>query len=349
MNRFIDEDTEGPKSEAVRAPETVVSVGRAFHQCDTVRLIADTGSDWSPEVVSRLGIEVLPFSYVTPEGVRTEDLWQTQTPQEFYDVLRKNPDLHYSTSAITPGRYEQVFRRYAEEGVPTIYVGMTQGLSSAILNAQAAADIVRQDYPDFELYVLDDKCPSVCGELLCIEMMQQASRGLSAREVYEWALEARFFVHGYFMLDNLRTLAAGGRIPPAAATVGSKLDIKPELSFDTGGALTFKGMCRGRRKALRAILAEFVENYSHDTSLPLAIVTADADRDADWLEREVRRQDGCGEVLIIRSQILPILGSHVGPGMVGLAFWGGDRREKLSFTDKLARRVRRDAKESDDE
>ena len=157
---------------------------------------------------------------------------------------------------------------------------------------------------------------------------------------------ARYFIHGYFTLESFQALAAGGRIPPAAATVGSKLDVKPELSFDTNGALTLKGMCRGRRKALRAIVGDFQENYAHDTSLPLALMCADADKDADWLEREVRKVEGCEDLTIIRSQISPILGSHVGPGMVALAFWGTDRREKLSLTDRLARKVRKGQKEN---
>ena len=99
-------------------------------------------------------------------------------------------------------------------------------------------------------------------------------------------------------------------------------------------------MCRGRKKALRAIIQDFNENYTHETSLPLAIVSSDAEKDADWLEREVRKQEGCRDLTIIRSQVSPILGSHVGPGMVALIFWGKDRRETLSFTDKLARKVR---------
>jgi fatty acid-binding protein DegV len=99
-------------------------------------------------------------------------------------------------------------------------------------------------------------------------------------------------------------------------------------------------MCRGRKKALRAIMQDFKENYGHDPSLPLAIVSSDAEKDASWLEKEVRKQEGCSEVTIIHSQVSPILGSHTGPGMVALIFWGNDRREKLSFTDKLARKVR---------
>ena len=326
--------------DASHAPEDVVSVGRAFHQKRTCRIMVDSGSDIAPEVLRRLGVDFIPFTYVTPDGEREDDLWQSTNSHDFYEVLRKNPDLHYSTCAVTPGRYLEIFEQAAADGLPTIYLSLSGGLSSSIHNAEQAAEMVRSSHPDFELYVVDTCCDSAAGELLAIEVARQATRGLNARELYEWACEARYFIHGYFTLDGFSALAAGGRIPPAAATVGGKLDIKPELSYDTNGALCLRGMCRGRKKALRAVMEDFKENYAHDVSLPLAIVSSDAEKDADWLEKEIRKQEGCGSVTIIRSQVSPILGSHVGPGMVALIFWGGDRREQLSFTDKLARKVR---------
>lgn len=342
MSKHSDEESQELEMNEMRAPEDVVRVGRAFHQRRTCRLLVDSSADWAPEVAHRLGVELIPFTYVTPAGEREDDLWQSQTPHEFYEELRKHPDLHYTTCAITPGRYAEIFEHAAEDGLPTIYLGLTAGLSSSIDNARQAAEMVRASHPEFELYVLDCRCDSAAAELLAIEVMRQASHGLTVREVYEWAREARYFIHGYFTLESFSALAAGGRIPPAAATVGSKLDIKPELSYDTNGALMLKGMCRGRKKALRAIIQDFRDNYGNDRSLPLAIVSSDAEKDADWLEREVRKQEGCAEVTIIRSQVSPILGSHVGPGMVALVFWGCDRREMLSFTDKLARMVRGD-------
>ncbi len=322
------------------APKMAESI-EAFHQRSSCRVIVDSSADFAPAVLRRLGIELIPIAYVTPEGERYDDLWESQTPHEFYEVLRNEPSLHYTTSAITPGRYFEVFERAAKAGVPTIYIGLSAGLSSSIYNAEQAAQMVREQYPEFELYVLDPCCDSASVELLAIECMSQATAGLTAREVYEWACDARYYVHGYFMLDGFDSLAAGGRIPPAAAQIGGKLDIKPELSYDTNGALVMQGMCRGRRKALRAMLQDFRDNYSHDTSLPIAIVSSDGERDADWLEAQVRREKGCEAVSIIRSSISPILGSHVGPGMVGLTFWGGDRREKLSLTDRIARKVLR--------
>ena len=311
-----------------------------FRQRSNVHIIVDSTGDYAPEVARQLGVEVIPFTYVTPEGEVEDDLWQSRDAHEFYDHMRRHPDEHFTTCAVTPGRYFEYFERAAKAGVPTIYICLAGGLSSTIYNAEQAAEMVREKYPDFELYVVDSCCDSAASQLLAMEVVRQSTMGLTARELYELACHARYFIHGYFTLDGFDALASGGRIPAAAAHIGGKLDIKPELSYDTNGALTLRGMCRGRKKALKAIIQDFRDNYCHDTTLPLAIVSSDAEKDASWLEKEVRKEKGCADVTIVRSQVSPILGSHVGPGMVALVFWGTDRREKLSLTDRIARKVK---------
>lgn len=342
-DEYVSVEASASADTPLTSPNTDEEIERAagqFHQRRSCRVIVDSSSDFAPAVLKRLGLEYIPISYVTPEGERLDDLWESQTPHEFYEAFRQNPNLRYTTTAITPGRYLEVFERAAQEGTPVLYLALSAGLSSTIFNAEQAAEMVREKYPDFELYVLDPCCDSASVELLALECMRQAGLGLSAKEVYEWACHARYFVHGYFILDGFDALAAGGRIPPAAAQVGTKLDIKPELTYETNGSLSLCGLHRGRRKALRAILQSFRENYCNDTSLPLAIVSSDAEKDADWLETQVRKEKGLAGVTIIRSSISPILGTHVGPGMVGFTFWGGDRREKMSLTDRIARKVR---------
>ena len=60
----------------------------------------------------------------------------------------------------------------------------------------------------------------------------------------------------------------------------------------------------------------------------------------DWLEAAIRKEEGCADVTIIRSSVGPTIGSHVGPGMVACAFWGKNRADKASLSDRIARRVR---------
>ena len=224
---------------------------------------------------------------------------------------------------------------------PTVYLCFTSALSASYDFACQAAEQVRASYPNFELYVVDNALPCACGELLALEAVRQRSAGLSAEELVAWANEAKTCVHGYFTLDSLDSLAAGGRIPPAAAQLSSKLDVKANLSFDLAGSLSLTGVSRGRKKALKSLVKSFKENYLPDQGLPITIVSSDAEKDADWLEAAVRREGGAGDATIIRGSVGPTIGAHVGPGMVAVIFWGTrPRREDFAHRPHSQARAR---------
>lgn len=303
------------------------------------RIVVDTCADFSPEIAATLDVDILGFPYILDGVEHTDDIWSSITPKEFYDQLRTG--VQAQTSAVSLGRYLEFFTQCAEEGTPTVYLGFTRGLSSSIESARSAAEEVRREHPGFELYVIDNACPCSCAELLAMEAVRQRAAGLTAKQLAEWADEAKYCVHGYFMVDSLDRLARGGRIPPAAATLSAKLDIKPEMSFDLAGSLTLLGVNRGRKKALKSLLKSFKDNFVPDSNSPIVIATADADKDGDWLEAAVRKEDGCADITVIRGAVGPTIGCHVGPGMVAICFWGRDRREKISLSDKIASRIRK--------
>ncbi len=305
------------------------------HAC---RIVMDTCADFTPEVAAALDIDILGFPYILDGEEHLDDIWSSMTPHEFYEQLRSGAKA--STSAVSPGRYAEFFTKCAEEGTPTVYFCFTSALSSSYNSACQAAEQVRAAHPGFELYVVDNAVPCSCGMLLAIEAVRQRAAGMTAAQLVTWATEAMSYIHGYFTLDSLDALAAGGRIPPAAAQLSSKLDIKPSLSFDLAGSLSLTGVCRGRKKALKALVKAFSENWVPDPSTPIAIASSDAEKDADWVEAAVRKEPGCADLTILRASVGPVLGSHVGLGMVGITFWGKDRSESISLSDRIARRVR---------
>ena len=311
---------------------------RAFRASrNHIHIIVDSCGDFDPDVAEALGVEVIGFPYVVDGQEHIDDLFQEVSAHEFYDAMRHG--AHPTTSAVTPGRYYEIFKAAAEKGKPTIYLAFTEALSSSVNAAREAAKMVCEEYPGFELYVIDNLCPSAAAQLLAIEAVHQANQGASVGDLVAWVEEARHYIHGYFTLENFDALARGGRIPASAASLGGKLDIKPELSYDSTGALTFKRMCRGRKKALRAIVDDFREMSDGERSMPIGIITADAEKDGDWLEALLRREPGCEDIPIVRSSVSPVIGSHVGPGMVALVFWGKDRRESSSLSSRIASKV----------
>jgi DegV family protein with EDD domain len=310
---------------------------RRFRKELKAHIIVDTPADFNPEVEKALGVEVIGFPVVLDGHEYIDDNWQTYTPHEFYDKMRHGATP--TTSAVTPGRYYEIFKKAAEKGKPTIYLGFTEALSSSINAARQAQEMILAEYPDFELYVVDNTCPSAAAELLALEAVNPARLGATAEDLYLWANEAKYFINGVFTLENFDALARGGRIPAQAASLGGKLNIKPELTYDQTGALALKKVCRGRKKAMQAIIEDFREGWAGETQMPVAIVSTDAEKDADRLEEMLRKEPGCEGISVIRSQVSPVIGAHVGPGMLALIFWGKDRREKENLSDRIAKKV----------
>ena len=300
----------------------------AFSTHPTCRIIIDSCSDAGLELARRLGVDIIEFPYVIGGEEHWDDLWQSTTPEQFYGRMRAGE--HASTSAIPTGVFVEIFEQCAREGIPTLYLSFTAGLSSSVHDAEAAAAQVRCAHPAFELSVLDNRAPSLTALLLAEQAVKMRDAGVSMGDIADWADEACNRIHGYFTLESLKWLAAGGRIPKAAASVSSLFNVKPNLTYDLDGSLTLMSVSRGRKKALRAVVDQLDANWGGDVTRPLGIVDADCKADGDALEEQVKaffaeRGVACPE--IIRFELDPTIGAHVGPGMVALAFWGTDRRE----------------------
>ena len=162
---------------------------------------------------------------------------------------------------------------------------------------------------------------------------------MSATEMRDWALEAQYYVNVYFMVEDLECLHRGGRIPSSVAVVGSKLDVKPIITIPADGTLSVKGVARGRKKGLKQLAQLYFENADKATAQPyICVGNSDCEKDMKKLE-DLIKDDGI-EPIFIEGTIGPVIGSHVGPGMVSLVFWGRDKREQISVADRIARKVR---------
>jgi DegV family protein with EDD domain len=280
-------------------------------------------------------VEVMPFTYIMEDGEHPDDLWTSMTPHEFYERLRKGEQ---STTAQVPyGHIREMLTRVAVSGVPTVFICFSGGLGGTYENAIMAWNEIRKDYPKAEFYAVDSKLACAAEGLLAMEAVRQCDRGLTAAELAAWAEEARYYVHGYFTLAGLETLRRGGRIPDMAAIAGAKLDIKPILSFDLDGRLAFVGAARGRKKAIKQLIQIFHERFQNNSPRTVFVGSADAPKDQKTLTEHIL--ESSDELSIWQTSIGPVIGSHVGPGMLGVTFWGPDRRESMSLADRIAKAV----------
>jgi DegV family protein with EDD domain len=303
-------------------------------QCN---LIIDTTCDLPFEMVNVPGVEIIQFPYIMGNRDQLDDMYQSITPKEFYDKIRHGECP--TTAQVPITTFTDVFTRAAESGVPTVYLSFTSGLSGSYNTAVLVRDQVLAEHPDAELYIVDTLLASIAEALLVYEAIRQRNQGLTAKEMVAWAEEARYFVNELFTLDSLDSLKRGGRIPSSVAFAGSKLDVKPMLDITLDGKLGLTGVARGRKKAIRQMVEFYQKNAMDDGSSKMVLVGhADCQKDVDRLKDELRKVDD--SIYFLDTNIGPVIGSHVGPGMLALVFWGHDSREVTTVSDRIARKVK---------
>jgi DegV family protein with EDD domain len=274
-----------------------------------VRVVTDSSSDLSPGVVDDLAIEVVPLKvrFGDEELVDRVEI----TPEAFWARLRIS-DAIAQTAAPSPGDFEQAFAKVLAEGASAI-VCVT--LSSKVSATHQAASLAAEHFADrCPVVVVDSLSVSAGLGNLCLVAARRAAEGADASTVVREAEELRGTFGVYGAVETLEYLRRGGRIGAAQALLGTALSIRPLLHFEHG-TVEMAGKVRTRRRAL-AWLAERLEE-----DLPVESVTAfhadapDADTFVELLAAKVPAQP-VGVTLMG-----PVIGTHVGPGTVGVAYF----------------------------
>lgn len=300
-------------------------------------LIADSCCDLPAELLDREGISLLKFPYIMEGETLDDDLFQSMTASEFYGTMRKGAEP--STAQLSIPVLQETFKAAAETGMPTVYLSFSSGLSGSYDVAMLVRDQILEEHPDFELHIVDTRLASIAEGLLVFEAINQWERGMDAQELADWAAEARYFIDCEFMVDDLTALRRGGRIPGSVAVAGAALDVKPLLTIDMDGKLQLIGVARGRKRGIKQ-LAEYYSKHVDRESTPhvVTIGSSDAPKDLQRLKEVLMKEDE--SILFLESSIGPVIGSHVGPGMVAVVFWGADKRQNLSVADRVARKIK---------
>ncbi len=300
-------------------------------------LIIDSCCDLPAEVVDHEGVYLLQFPYYDDEGQYLDDLYRSRSAHDFYESMRNGNEPH--TAQLPIPSLRAAFEWAHEQGKPAVFLSFTSGLSGTFGTASVLLSQMKEEIPDLDVRLVDTKLASIAEALLVYEAINQRDKGLSADEMVAWAEEARFFVNRQFMVDDLEALRRGGRIPATVAFAGSKLDVKPLLGIDNDGKLTLTGVARGRKKGLKALVDFYQKNKAEDAPDRHVIIgNADCPKDAERLTTLLSKDDD--SLMFLQTSIGPVIGSHVGPSMIALVFWGKDCREELSMADRIASKVR---------
>ena len=280
-------------------------------------------SDLPRTYLEEHGIPFIPYTYTIGRDLYEDDC-REESRQAVYTGMRNGDIL--KTSMINEFVYEDFFRELLDTGKDVIFLDMSKKMSVSFENANRAAELVRADYPDRKLYVMDTLCISGGLGLLVDNMVRRKEAGMSFDEVVAWGEANKLKIAHRFTVDDLNYLKAGGRVSNASALVGSILSIKPVLYVPDGGTLDVAKKVRGRKAALKAIL----DGMRHDlsavdcTGTEIHILQADCRADAELVRDTIKGEfPQLGEITITSLGV--VIGAHCGPGLLTVFYLCGGR------------------------
>ena len=284
-------------------------------------LIIDSCSDLPAEVVEELGVEVLNFPYTLAGEEHIDDFGRSQSHADFYAAMRAGD--HPTTAQIPRRAFLETFRAHAQAGEPVLYLGFSSALSGTFDVAWLARADVLAEYPDAEIRLFDTKAAAVAEGLLVYEAAMRWRAGMPLDEIEAWAMAERLRLNGWFIVDDLETLRRGGRLPGAVAAAGSLLDVKPLLHVTDEGKLEVRRSVRGRQKSMRALADLVAERAECPEAQTIAVAHGDCADDAKRLRELIAERVAVKDV--ITMEVGPVIGTHTGPGMLAVVFWGASQ------------------------
>jgi DegV family protein with EDD domain len=281
-------------------------------------ITADSNSDLLDEYIKDKKIGIIPH-YYDLEGTTYGDEVNL-TPKDFYDKMRSG--LMPTTMASNPEVIRRTFQGYIDQGLDILHISFSSALSGGCSNVVTGANEICEENPGAKIIVVDTLNASLGEGMFVMKAVKMKEEGKSIDEIATWLEEHKQEFCVYFTVDDLNHLHRGGRISKTTAIIGSMINIKPILCLNQEGQLVAKSTARGRKKSLSTICNDMLESMGKYKSSddPICIAHGDAREDADYLAALIKEQLPEREIII--NYVSPSIGSHSGPGAIGLCFMG---------------------------
>lgn len=279
----------------------------------TVQVITDSGCDLPLNYYEENSVSLVPL-HVQLNETEYEDLIEID-PKSVFEAMR-NGEIA-KTSQASPIHFKELFIQFAQKGVPCVYIAFSSELSGTYQTSVMIKNEVLEQYPNFEITIIDSKCASLGQGLAVKYAVQLAKEGKTISEIEETVKNYCIKIEHIFTVDNLEYLARGGRISKASAFVGSLLNIKPLLHVEDGKLIPLEKI-RGRKKLFRRIIELMEERGASLEKQTIAISHGDDEKAALEIKTMIEEQFAPKEVIV--NMIGATIGAHSGPGTIAIFF-----------------------------
>jgi DegV family protein with EDD domain len=286
-----------------------------------VAIVTDSTAYLPEDLVSAYNITVVPLVVIWGDETLHDNV--DIGPAEFYDRL-STAKVMPSTSQPTIKAFADVFQKLHSEGYEILTMVISAALSGTLDSAIQAEAMV----PDATIELIDSELTSIPLAFMALSAARAAKRGASLAECIQIAEAVRDHSEVFFAVDTLEFLHRGGRIGGATRFLGTALNLKPILYLEEGKIEALERV-RTSKKAHQRLIDLVDERLNGQTPINMVgVVSAAAEDSANMLLGEVKSKFSPNEVMM--ANLSPVIGTHTGPGTVGIAYVAGVDSEVLN-------------------
>jgi len=284
------------------------------------KIISDGGCDFSKDEAKKQNVDVVPF-YISFDDESHLKEGVDISKEAFFKRLMADKGLFPKTSQPSPQDYIDVYKPYLDAGEDILTLTISSKLSGSHASAVMAVDMLKEEYPDRNIIVIDSLNVSIGQGLILGEIIKMRDAGYDIQKTTKLAKKILTATRVYCTLNSLEYLRRGGRIGPTTAVVGGLLGLRPILQLENGEVSQLDSV-RGKKNAIKLIakaLVAVLKDKTEQISLSIGHILSEEDAIAFKSDAETALN------MRIESPITEVgvtIGSHAGPGALAFAYCG---------------------------
>ena len=281
------------------------------------QIISDDGCDFSEEEKKKYKVDTVPF-YVSFD----EDFLKVGvdiSTEDFFKRLMVDKGVFPKTSQPNPNDYINVCTQHLKAGNDILLLTISSKLSGSYNSAAIAADMLKEDYPDRTIIIIDSLNGSIAQGLILREIIKMRDAGYTLDRAAQLAEKVLETTRVYFTLDTLEYLKRGGRVGPTTAFVGGILGLRPILQLEDGQVSQLDNV-RGKKNVLRLIeeaMVDALEDEKQNISVSIGHIFSEKDALAFKTSLESKLDIKITNPI---TEVGATIGAHAGPGALAFAY-----------------------------
>lgn len=284
-------------------------------------LLCDSNGELWFSRAKELGINCIHMPYTLEDKEYYYDLGEKIDIIHFYNRVRhgKVP----VTSALNPHLYCEIIEPIFQQGKDILYVSFSHALSGTFDHLSTALGQLKEKYPDRRCTVFNTNSISLGAGIQMEQAQIMHNNGATDEQIIEFLTTFTHRVAVYFMVDDLMHLKRGGRLTGLQAAAGTLMGLKPILTVNEKGGLQVVKKISGKRKALNELADKVIASLQDEDKYPVYVIDADNTTDGDYVMDRIKVSRPNAN--IVRQLVGPVIGTHCGPGTIGVIFVADSR------------------------